>query len=677
METEGPETRLIDGRFELLDRLGGGGMGLVWRARDTALQREVALKEVRPPDPVMAAADPAAAWEMRERVLREARALARLQHPNVAIIHHIVDTAEHPHPWLVMELVHGGSLADLLARGPLSVPQAARIGRGVLGALRAVHAAGILHRDVKPENVLLRGDGTPVLTDFGIAAMHGSTSLTATGSLIGSPEYIAPERIRGREGDPSSDLWSLGMMLYVAVEGHHPLRRTSAIATLAAVLDEPLPPPVHAGRLLPVLAALLAKDPAARPDAAQLDQLLAAAETGATGAGSGAGAGYGAAAPWGADAPEAGYGAGWGAATGSGPLPGPPGGATTPLGSPFPPPAYGGSGEYPKQHQQPQPPQYGYPAYGYPNGGYQSGGYPAGGHPSGGYPGGPDPATPWTPGGGAPAGYPGQVGFPAQPGYPGQVGHPQPGGDTGPTGQGATAVRPPATRRGRAPLAVLSVAGVAAAGVLAWTLVPGGGTATHRSGGTAATGGTPGAIPPATPGTTGSGTASPSATGGAGGAGGAGVASAGPSAAQQDLLTPAGVRSVIAALRPQMSGTKVRELDVYPDFANAEAPTPSDAKLYDQLNYRGGAVTREPGGTIDSDTEMSDLQLYNWDVIPDILAKALATLNVPNPKTRYLIIGPDIITGAPSIRVYLADDYRDGYLETDPKGNVTRTYPSK
>ncbi|WP_329563173.1 serine/threonine-protein kinase [Kitasatospora sp. NBC_01266] len=278
MNTGGPETRLIDGRFELLQRLGGGGMGLVWRARDTALHREVALKEVRPADPAMAAADPALTRETRERVLREARALARLQHPNVAVIHHIVDGAEYEHPWLVMELVTGGSLADRLTQGPLSVPEAVRIGRGVLSALSAAHAVGIQHRDVKPGNVLLRPDGTPVLTDFGIAAMSGATALTSTGALIGSPEFMAPERIRGEEGNPSSDLWSLGMMLYVAVEGHHPLRRGTVIATLAAMLDEPLPPAQHAGSLGPLLDTLLAKDPAARPNAAQLDRALAQAE---------------------------------------------------------------------------------------------------------------------------------------------------------------------------------------------------------------------------------------------------------------------------------------------------------------------------------------------------------------------------------------------------------------
>ncbi|MFI8181227.1 serine/threonine protein kinase [Actinacidiphila glaucinigra] len=270
--------RLIDGRFELLERLGGGGMGLVWRARDTALHREVALKEVRPPDPDLADSDPEVAAKLRERVLREARALARAHHPNVAMIHHIVDRTDLPHPWLVMELVTGGSLQDRLARGPLTPPEAAAVGRGVLAGLRAAHAVGVHHRDVKPANVLLRPDMTPVLTDFGIATLRDSTRLTTTGGLIGSPEYIAPERIRGEEGNPASDLWSLGMLLYVAVEGVHPLRRETGIATLVAVLDEPLPPPVRSGPLAPVLTALLVRDAAARPGAEELDRMLADVE---------------------------------------------------------------------------------------------------------------------------------------------------------------------------------------------------------------------------------------------------------------------------------------------------------------------------------------------------------------------------------------------------------------
>ncbi|WP_432149720.1 serine/threonine-protein kinase [Streptomyces sp. bgisy029] len=277
MSAEAPSGRVIDGRFTLVERLGSGGMGMVWRARDEALHRDVALKEVRPPDPALAEYDPEGARTLRARVLREARALARLDHPNVVTVHHIVDPGEDGYPWIVMELVAGSSLQDRLAEGPMDPAEAAELGRGILSALNAAHASGIQHRDVKPANVLLRTDGRPVLTDFGIAAIRESTSLTMTGALIGSPDYIAPERIRGTEGDPSSDLWSLGMMLYVAVEGHHPLRKATTLATLAAVLDEEVAPPVRAGALTPVLKALLTRDIPARPDAGTLDRMLAEA----------------------------------------------------------------------------------------------------------------------------------------------------------------------------------------------------------------------------------------------------------------------------------------------------------------------------------------------------------------------------------------------------------------
>ncbi|MEU7332431.1 protein kinase domain-containing protein [Streptomyces parvus] len=280
MSEEVPSGRVIDGRFTLVERLGSGGMGMVWRARDEALHRDVALKEVRPPDPALAEYDPEGARTLRARVLREARALARVDHPNVVTVHHIVDPGEDGYPWIVMELVAGSSLHDRLATGPMAPADAAELGRGILSALRAAHAVGIQHRDVKPANVLLRPDGRPVLTDFGIAAIRESTSLTMTGALIGSPDYIAPERIRGTEGDPSSDLWSLGMMLYVAVEGRHPLRRATTLATLAAVLDEEIPPPVRAGALAPALNALLTRDIPARPDAETLDRLLAEAARG-------------------------------------------------------------------------------------------------------------------------------------------------------------------------------------------------------------------------------------------------------------------------------------------------------------------------------------------------------------------------------------------------------------
>ncbi|MFJ9561427.1 serine/threonine-protein kinase [Streptomyces fuscichromogenes] len=275
--SDNPARRVVDGRFELEARLGGGGMGMVWRATDLVLRRSVAVKEVRPSDPGLAEWDPEAARLLRERVLREARALARVDHPNVVTIHHIVDGGPGTYPWIVMELVTGGSLADRLAAGPMNPVVAARIGREVLAALGAAHAAGIEHRDVKPANVLLRPDGRPVLTDFGIAAVREATALTATGSVIGTPDYMAPERVSGKDGGPAADLWSLAMMLYVAVEGHHPLRRGTTLATLAAVLAEDVPPPLRAGPLTDVLTRVLVRDPAARPDAAELDRLLARA----------------------------------------------------------------------------------------------------------------------------------------------------------------------------------------------------------------------------------------------------------------------------------------------------------------------------------------------------------------------------------------------------------------
>ncbi|MGW0820148.1 serine/threonine-protein kinase [Streptomyces sp. NPDC002845] len=263
---------VVDGRFELIEQLGRGGMGTVWRARDTVLHREVALKAVRP--------DAEASAAVRERVMREARALARLSDPHVVTVHQIIE--DDPHPWIVMELVPGVSLERRLADGPLTPAEAARLGRQLLSALRAAHAAGIQHRDVKPANVLLRPDGTAVLTDFGIAALQGATALTVTGELVGSPEYMAPERVRGHGDDPAADLWSLGLVLYVCVEGVSPLRRETTLATLAAVLDDPVPSPAGSGPLAPALEALLVRDPAARPTAEQLDALLAKVESGTT-----------------------------------------------------------------------------------------------------------------------------------------------------------------------------------------------------------------------------------------------------------------------------------------------------------------------------------------------------------------------------------------------------------
>ncbi|MEU1208332.1 protein kinase [Nocardia sp. NPDC005825] len=259
---------MVDGRFELIEPLGSGGMGTVWRAYDVALHREVALKEVK------AEGEATAAEVQRERVLREARALARIAHPNVVAIHHIVDTPAEQHPWIVMELVAGGSLADRLGDGPMTPAHAALVGRGILAGLRAAHAVGVLHRDVKPPNVLLRTDGSPVLTDFGIAAVNDLTGLTSTGSVVGSLPYVAPERLQGHEGNPASDLWSLGLVLFAAVEGYQPMRRDTDVATLAAVLMGSVPAPRQAGPLTPVLQALLVPNPGHRPPADQIDRML-------------------------------------------------------------------------------------------------------------------------------------------------------------------------------------------------------------------------------------------------------------------------------------------------------------------------------------------------------------------------------------------------------------------
>ncbi len=260
--------RLVAGRFSLLHRLGGGSMGTVWRARDMELHRDVALKEVRTFGPD----SPEDAARVRERVLREARALARIQHPHVVTIHQVVD--DDPFPWLVMELVAGASLEERMAPGPLPPAFVAGVGRDVLSALNAAHEAGIQHRDVKPANVIIRPDGSAVLTDFGIAALDGPSGLTMPGGVIGSPEFMAPERAAGEPGGPAADLWSLGMLLYAAVEGTSPLRRDTPLSTLTAVRESPVPAPTRAGPLEPVLRALLARDPAARPTAAHLAVML-------------------------------------------------------------------------------------------------------------------------------------------------------------------------------------------------------------------------------------------------------------------------------------------------------------------------------------------------------------------------------------------------------------------
>ncbi|NEA51891.1 serine/threonine-protein kinase, partial [Streptomyces sp. SID10815] len=261
--------RLIAGRYRLLAKLGHGGMGTVWRARDETVDREVAVKEPRVPDH-LPERERANAYE---RMRREARAAARLDHPAVVGVHDVA--VVDGQPWIVMELVRGRSLGAALEEGTLDAREAARIGLEVLGALRAAHAAGVLHRDVKPDNILLGRHDRIVLTDFGIAQTEGETRLTDTGGFVGSPEYIAPERVLGRRPGPASDLWSLGVVLYAATEGVSPFRRSNTPATLQSVLNAvPAPPTAAPGPLAEVITGLLHKDPAHRPDAARVRALL-------------------------------------------------------------------------------------------------------------------------------------------------------------------------------------------------------------------------------------------------------------------------------------------------------------------------------------------------------------------------------------------------------------------
>ncbi|MFC7307442.1 serine/threonine-protein kinase [Streptomyces monticola] len=270
MASERGNSRLIADRYRLEAQLGRGGMGVVWRAMDELLGRQVAVKEVLLGSALLADE----AQQLRERTLREARTVAQIRHPHVITVHDVV--VQHGHPYIVMELIEGGSLADRLAvAGPLVPAEAARLCLALLGALRAAHTGGVLHRDLKPGNVLMESDtGRVVLTDFGIAQVAGSTTLTEHGSFVGSPEYTAPERMSGGAAGPESDLWSLGVLLCAALTGESPFRRDTLGGIVAAVLMEDLRPPAVAGPLLPVIRGLLERDPERRIDAEEAERLL-------------------------------------------------------------------------------------------------------------------------------------------------------------------------------------------------------------------------------------------------------------------------------------------------------------------------------------------------------------------------------------------------------------------
>jgi serine/threonine protein kinase len=263
------QARLLGNRYRLDSVVGRGGMGTVWRAFDVMLDREVAVKEVVFP-PGLTEDERAVLYE---RTFREARASARLNHSGVVTVHDVVQEGDRP--WIVMELVSAPSLQDVIERGPLDPRRVAEIGLQMLGALRHAHEKGILHRDVKPSNVLITQSGRVVLTDFGIAQMEGDATLTQTGLVMGSPAYIPPERAQGERAVPASDLWALGATLYAAVEGRSPYERSDAMSSLQAVLTEPVPVARNAGPLARVLDGLLARQPVHRMTAAQAQPLLA------------------------------------------------------------------------------------------------------------------------------------------------------------------------------------------------------------------------------------------------------------------------------------------------------------------------------------------------------------------------------------------------------------------
>ncbi|MEU4224498.1 protein kinase [Nonomuraea sp. NPDC026600] len=250
---------LVGGRYRLIKTIGQGGMGTVWQAHDEVLGRDVAVKEIHPPPDLT---DPERDV-FSVRTFREARAAGRVAHPGVATVYDVLE--EHGHPWIVMQLIHSRTLGELVRDdGPMPPADAADIGVQLLEALRAAHAAGVLHRDVKPDNVLLTEDGRAVLTDFGIATTEGEAPVTRTGVLLGTPAFMAPERAAGGEARVASDLWALGATLYYAVEGHSPFQRPHALATLGAVLHAEPAPLARAGMLAPVILGLLRKDPAER-----------------------------------------------------------------------------------------------------------------------------------------------------------------------------------------------------------------------------------------------------------------------------------------------------------------------------------------------------------------------------------------------------------------------------
>lgn len=259
---------MVAGRYRLVAQLGKGGMGTVWRARDVVRGEDVAIKEPQLTSNL--------GGESREvmvaRLEREARATAQISHPAVVDILDVV--TDSGRPLIVMELIEGRNLADLMDEGILSPQQAAKVTLPVAEALVAAHAMGVLHRDVKPHNIMIGDDGRVVLTDFGLAQIHGEQGLTATGMMMGSAEFLPPERMLGRVAVPASDFFSLGVVLYAAVEGYSPFLRKVPEATFQAIMNARPADPIHGGPLTPLIMAMLDKDPERRPSGAQVVERL-------------------------------------------------------------------------------------------------------------------------------------------------------------------------------------------------------------------------------------------------------------------------------------------------------------------------------------------------------------------------------------------------------------------
>ncbi|WP_017592325.1 serine/threonine-protein kinase [Nocardiopsis potens] len=402
--------RLVAGRYRLDSELGRGGMGIVWHAWDTQLQRHVAVKEILLPSHL----SDVERSEARARVLREARSAARVPHPSIVTVHDVFDHEDNP--WVVMELIPGRSLDQVIAEGgTLSAPRTAEIAKALLEGLRAAHEAGVVHRDIKPGNVMVCDDDRVVITDFGIATVEGGASITRTGALVGSPEYMPPERFEGGAATPAGDLWSAGVTLYAALSGSSPFHRESITGAIAAVLSAPIPPVPQAGPLEPLIGGLLERDPGRRLGAGDALRMLREQRP-----------------PGGAGTPAAGT-----------PSAGP---AGVPFAAPTP------AGGMPSAGTPAGGVPAGTPAAGLPAAGTPAGGVP--GPPPGGFPGpgGPGPEGPGGPGPNAPSG-----GWPSAapagpppppgpgPGYPGPG--PVPGPGPGP-GQHSYSAPPAEKKKG-------------------------------------------------------------------------------------------------------------------------------------------------------------------------------------------------------------------------------------